>query len=100
MEWTVIADESSLNGCNGEIIIPEYDIKQKLIVGENVITFTPTNSGTFGYSCWMGMIRSSITVADDTNTSEVGASDSDTTTESSKTVDNTGLPQGCCSGGF
>jgi len=64
VEWTIVADESSLTGCNSEIIIPEYNITKQLVVGDNVITFTPTKSGTYGYSCGMGMIRSSITVTD------------------------------------
>lgn len=64
VKWTVKAEDESINGCNNEIIIPNYNISQKLSPGENIINFTPTESGTFGYSCWMGMIRSSITVSD------------------------------------
>ncbi len=56
------ATQNSLNGCNNEIIINEYGIQQKLFVGENVIEFTPTEVGNFRYSCWMGMIRATITV--------------------------------------
>jgi hypothetical protein len=33
-------------------------------VGENVIRFTPDKAGVYPYSCWMGMITSSITVLD------------------------------------
>jgi len=51
-----------LNGCNNEIIIPDYKIRQKLELGENIIEFTPTNTGTITYTCWMGMISSNITV--------------------------------------
>lgn len=64
VKWTIKAEDGSINGCNNEIIIPKYNISQKLTPGENIITFTPTENGTFGYSCWMGMIRSSITVSD------------------------------------
>lgn len=46
----------------GLIIIPEYDLEIKLKEGDNLIEFIPTEAGQFGYSCWMGMIRSSITV--------------------------------------
>ncbi len=62
VEWTIQAAEGTINGCNNRIIIPEYGIEKKLEVGDNVITFTPSESGTFSYSCWMGMIRSTITV--------------------------------------
>lgn len=62
VKWIIKADAKNLNGCNNEIIIKEYNLKQKLVEGDNVITFTPMNTGQFGYSCWMGMIRSSIMV--------------------------------------
>ena len=32
--------------------------------GENVIEFTPGETGTISYTCWMGMIRGTITVTD------------------------------------
>lgn len=64
VRWIVKAEKSTLNGCNNSIIIPKYNIQKDLEVGENMIEFTPTNSGTIPYSCWMGMIRSTITVED------------------------------------
>lgn len=67
VEWTIKADESKLNGCNNEIIIPEYNITVKLKSGENIIRFTPEKTGTFTYTCWMGMIKSTITVTEQTN---------------------------------
>ena len=62
VRWTITADRRSLNGCNEALVIPEYGIQKGLAPGDNVIEFTPTETGTFPYSCWMGMIRSSITV--------------------------------------
>ena len=62
VKWTITAEEGTVNGCNGEIVIPEYGIQQTLKTGENIIEFTPTKAGNFSYSCWMGMIRSTITV--------------------------------------
>lgn len=62
VKWTITVEAKNLNGCNGQIVIPEYGIQQKLVVGENIIKFTPTKTGKFGYSCWMRMIRSTITV--------------------------------------
>ena len=64
VEWTIEASKTSLNGCNREIQIPEYDIWAGLQEGENVITFMPEEAGTYSYSCWMGMIRSSIYVTE------------------------------------
>ncbi len=64
VRWVIKAEKSSINGCNNKIIIPAYGIEKALAVGETIIEFTPTESGTIPFSCWMGMIRSSITVTD------------------------------------
>jgi sulfite exporter TauE/SafE/copper chaperone CopZ len=62
VKWTITATEGSINGCNNRMIIREYKIEHRFQAGENVIEFTPDKTGRFSYSCWMGMIRSSITV--------------------------------------
>ncbi len=64
LEWNIYVPEGKLNGCNGEILIPEYDLDVKLQEGDNLVTFTPVGGGSIPYSCWMGMIRSSITVVE------------------------------------
>ncbi len=64
VKWTIKAAKLNLNGCNYAIVIPEYNIRKELAVGDNVIEFTPTRAGKFTYSCWMGMIRSTITVVE------------------------------------
>lgn len=62
VKWVINADASQINGCNNRFFIPEYGIEHTLTPGENVIEFEPTRTGNFTYSCWMGMIRSTITV--------------------------------------
>jgi len=74
VKWTIKAQKGDINGCNNEIVIPEFNKSKKLEPGDNIIEFTPTETGTYAYSCWMGMIRSKITVVDDIN--NVDASDS------------------------
>lgn len=64
VEWIIEADESSLNGCNNEIRIPEYGLDVKLKPGENKITFLPEKTGDYLYSCWMGMLRATIHVVE------------------------------------
>jgi sulfite exporter TauE/SafE/copper chaperone CopZ len=64
VRWIINAEQKSINGCNNEIAVPEYNLNIGLMPGENVIEFFPEESGTFGFSCWMGMIRSKITVVD------------------------------------
>ncbi|HHW24993.1 MAG TPA: heavy metal transporter [Clostridiales bacterium] len=67
VKWIIKADKENINGCNNEIYIPKYDIIKKLEPGDNIIEFIPTETGVFPYTCWMGMIRSSITVVDELN---------------------------------
>ena len=64
MQWIIDAPQSSINGCNYRMYVPEYGITHTFQEGENILEFTPTETGTFGYSCWMGMIRGTITVTD------------------------------------
>ncbi len=62
--WTIVADAENLNGCNNEIVIPAFGQQIRLEAGENTIRFTPESAGSYPYSCWMGMLRSTITVVD------------------------------------
>lgn len=67
VKWTMVADNKNLNSCNNEIIIPSLNISKPLNIGDNVIEFTPTETGIIPYSCWMGMINSAIVVVEDIN---------------------------------
>ena len=81
VQWTINAPAGSINSCNNRMYIPEYNIDHTFTQGDNLIEFTPTETGTFPYSCWMGMIRANITVVEagsatpaaDTTASSVGA---------------------------
>lgn len=89
VQWNLQAEAGDINGCNNRIVIPEYDLEKPLKAGDNVIEFTPDKSGVVPYSCWMGMIRSQITVVDDlSDPSEVPKQDDSI---------NTRLPS-CCGG--
>lgn len=77
VKWIIKAEAGSINGCNNSIVVPKFNIQQDLAVGDTVIEFTPTSSGTFPFSCWMGMIRSKITVVDDLNAVDEGIMDSE-----------------------
>ena len=63
--WNLQADAGSLNGCNSTLVIDEFDLQVQLQAGDNIIKFTPTESGTITYSCWMGMQTGRINVVDD-----------------------------------
>jgi sulfite exporter TauE/SafE/plastocyanin domain-containing protein len=62
VRWIINAPPGSINGCNNRFIIREYGIQHTFSPGNNVIEFMPAKTGKFSYSCWMGMIRSSVTV--------------------------------------
>ena len=64
VDWTLVVPEGKLNGCNGELRIPAYDLDIVLQEGENRISFLPEEAGIFPYSCWMGMIQATIEVTD------------------------------------
>lgn len=64
VRWVIDAPDGSINGCNNRIFIPALDLEYAFQPGENVIEFTPGETGTISYTCWMGMIRGTITVTD------------------------------------
>lgn len=61
VKWIISGDQ--LTSCNNEIVVPAYQIQQKLGRGETVIEFTPQNKD-ISFSCWMGMLRGVIKVVD------------------------------------
>ena len=91
VRWTLQAEAGELNGCNNSIIIQKYGIQKKLQIGDNIIEFTPEESGTVPFSCWMGMIRSKITVVDSLDSSENGG---DSTADNSTSNTNTNTEDG------
>ena len=62
VKWIIDAPEGSITGCNQRMFLFEYDIEHTFEPGENVIEFVPEQAGEFQYTCWMGMIRATITV--------------------------------------
>ncbi|HEX3044166.1 MAG TPA: heavy metal transporter, partial [Bacillota bacterium] len=73
VRWTIKAKAEDLNGCNNPVTIPKYNIQKKLVPGDNVIEFTPSEEGNITYTCWMGMISSNIKVV--SNLSKVSEQD-------------------------
>ncbi len=63
VKW--IIDGKEINGCNNAIQVPKYDLNFDIQPGEQVIEFTPTESGDVRWSCWMGMIPGMFIVKDD-----------------------------------
>jgi len=62
VKWNV--NVKQLTGCNSELVSNEYKIDARLKQGANIFEFTPDNTGTFSFSCGMGMLRGSFIVTD------------------------------------
>ena len=65
VKMIIHVDKKYLTGCNSKLILKDFNKKVKLEVGDNVIEFTPENTGTYTYTCWMNMIKNNIKVVDD-----------------------------------
>ena len=65
VEFTITAEEQNITGCNQTVVLPSYDVQKALTSGDNVIKFTPEESGLIPYTCWMGMLDGRILVVDD-----------------------------------
>jgi len=65
VQWYLEADSGEINGCNDAIVIPKFGIQKGLVEGKTLVEFTPVESGSIAFSCWMGMINSSIRVVED-----------------------------------
>jgi plastocyanin domain-containing protein len=60
VSWVV--DGTKASGCTQYLVARDFGISQRLQKGENVISFMPTQKGTFTFMCGMGMVRGTMTV--------------------------------------
>lgn len=65
VKFNIRAERSDINGCNGTAVFPEYNIEKEFEAGDNIIEFTPKETGDVSYTCWMGMVDGKIRVVDD-----------------------------------
>jgi hypothetical protein len=65
VRWKIRAEAESLNACNERLVCPDLGLAVRLVPGVTIVEFTPERAGAFYYSCWMGMIGSSILVVED-----------------------------------
>lgn len=61
VRWVI---HSKSQSCSASINAPKLGISEQLNSGDNIIEFTPKNSGTFAFSCFMGMYRGEIRVVE------------------------------------
>ena len=62
VRWIIHADADKITGCNNEMVIPALNLRVPLQEGDNLVEFTAQEPGVIPYTCWMGMLRGSITV--------------------------------------
>jgi hypothetical protein len=73
VRFNIRAEKKDINSCNGTVVIPEYDLQMVLKPGDNILEFTPDKAGSIPYSCWMGMVTSTIQVVDDISSTDASA---------------------------
>ncbi len=59
-----IIDAQAPYSCASSVIIPALNIQKRLKPGENIIEFTPTQTGSLPFSCSMGMYTGNFTVVE------------------------------------
>jgi plastocyanin domain-containing protein len=64
VKWIIRAKAEDLNECNNAITAPAFGLEAKLAAGDTVLEFTPSATGEFPFTCWMDMIKSTITVVE------------------------------------
>jgi hypothetical protein len=64
VEFTLSAASDGIDECNEWILLPDYGIERRLAVGDNVLRFTPEESGVFQIVCALGRMKSSVTVVE------------------------------------
>lgn len=62
VKW--IIDAKNVYSCATFLVMPKMGINTTLKTGENIITFTPTETGTLYFSCSMGMYRGRFNVVE------------------------------------
>ena len=58
----LIGDMTALKGCYTSIVIPQLGLSKYMRAGDNVLEFTPTQTGHFRLTCSMGMASATINV--------------------------------------
>lgn len=62
VKW-IITSKTAFS-CASSIVMPKFGISRSLKKGENIITFTPTETGVIPFSCSMGMYTGKFIVTD------------------------------------
>jgi len=62
VDWEIYGGKNL--GCASTLVMKAFDVKSPIKPGDNTIAFTPTKTGTFPFSCSMGMVRGTMIVVE------------------------------------
>lgn len=62
VKWVI--NGKNVFGCQGYFVVPTLNVSKALNEGENIIEFTPKDTGFINFSCGMGMYRGRIEIRD------------------------------------
>lgn len=92
-----IIDAQAPYSCAASIVMSKYNIRKFLQAGENIIEFTPTETGRVDFSCSMGMYRGVFNVVDKNGAGANGAS-TNNSAQNQNTASSCGAGGGGCGG--
>ncbi|KKQ40096.1 MAG: Heavy metal transport/detoxification protein [Candidatus Moranbacteria bacterium GW2011_GWC2_37_73] len=75
VKWVI--DAQAPYSCASSLVVSSLKIQKTLKAGENVIEFTPKETGKIPFSCSMGMYTGAFTVVDDSSAGQAGNSSVD-----------------------
>lgn len=62
VDWEIYGGKNL--GCASSLILNAFGVQSIIRPGENTVAFTPTKTGTFPFSCSMGMVRGTMVVTE------------------------------------
>ncbi|PIR48031.1 hypothetical protein COV06_01375 [Candidatus Uhrbacteria bacterium CG10_big_fil_rev_8_21_14_0_10_50_16] len=60
VDWKITG--ADFLGCADTLVLPAFNVNTRIKTGQNLVQFTPTKTGSFTFSCSMGMIRGTMIV--------------------------------------
>jgi sulfite exporter TauE/SafE len=60
VDWEIYGGQKL--GCGSTLVVPAFGLREPIYPGENQIAFTPTQTGSFPFTCSMGMLKGTLVV--------------------------------------
>lgn len=97
VKWVI--NVKQMSGCTNAIMIESLGIKKDLVMGENIIEFTPPEDAQeIKFSCWMRMVWGKFVITKDGETSSAGIIEAASAQTLSPQNSSTCKSNGSCSG--